>query len=71
MFMHAGGEKFHYIEALNDSAAHVQSLAAVVHQHISGWPESGNLNPAPLAPANDPLVLKASRERALAMGAPR
>lgn len=71
IFMHAGGEKFHYIEALNDSAAHVQSLAAVVHQHISGWPESGNLNPVPLAPANDPLVLKASRERALAMGAPR
>ena len=71
IFMHAGGEKFHYIEALNDRSAHIHSLAAIVHQHISGWPESDNRIPDPVAPVNDPQLLQGSRERAIAMGAPQ
>ncbi len=69
IFMHAGGEKFNYIEALNDRPAHIQSLADVVHQHISGWPESGNNSPATIAEINNPQSLQKSRERAIALGA--
>jgi len=73
IFLHAGGEKFHYIEALNDRASHIQCLSDLVHQHISGWPESDHLTPATInpinPPINDPQLLSASRERAIAMGA--
>ncbi len=36
-FLKAGGEKFEYIEALNDNALHVSALKALVEQHLQGW----------------------------------
>jgi ferrochelatase len=39
-FLAAGGEALRYIPALNDSAAQVDSLAALVQRHVRGWPES-------------------------------
>ncbi|PKH21396.1 ferrochelatase [Enterobacterales bacterium CwR94] len=32
-FMHAGGERFHYIPALNDDAEHIAMMAQLVEQH--------------------------------------
>jgi len=66
IFMHAGGEKFHYIEALNDRPAHIACLGQVVQQHISGWPESGDGKTTTI---NHPQALEYSRQRAMAMGA--
>jgi len=36
-FMHAGGESFEYIPCLNDDDAHIQALAAIVGENLSGW----------------------------------
>jgi ferrochelatase len=36
-FEHAGGEVFTYIPCLNDDAAHVQALVAVVEENLAGW----------------------------------
>ncbi|MFZ5757528.1 MAG: ferrochelatase [Pseudomonadota bacterium] len=36
-FFHAGGERYAYIPALNDSPAHVAAIAALVRDHIAGW----------------------------------
>ncbi|RDI97230.1 ferrochelatase [Dyella solisilvae] len=38
-FREAGGDALRYIPALNDSAAQVESLAALVQRHTAGWPE--------------------------------
>jgi ferrochelatase len=38
-FIEAGGSDLRYIPALNDSAAQVDSLAALVLRHVQGWPE--------------------------------
>lgn len=38
-FAAAGGDTLRYIPALNDSAAHVDSLAALILRHGQGWPE--------------------------------
>lgn len=40
-FRAAGGESLNYIPALNDEAAHVAALAALVRRHGAGWPEFG------------------------------
>ncbi len=37
IFHRAGGKGFHHIPALNDSAAHIQSLAAIVSPHIGDF----------------------------------
>jgi ferrochelatase len=37
LFLHAGGEEYRYIPALNASAANVQLLSALAQQHIQGW----------------------------------
>lgn len=37
-FLQAGGEKFHYIPALNSEDVHVDALLALVKKHISVWP---------------------------------
>lgn len=34
IFLHAGGEAFHYIECLNDSASHIQMMAALVEEML-------------------------------------
>jgi ferrochelatase len=36
-FEHAGGERFTYIPCLNDDAAHVTALVAVIEENLSGW----------------------------------
>ncbi|MFZ5723965.1 MAG: ferrochelatase [Pseudomonadota bacterium] len=36
-FLHAGGERYAYIPALNDSRAHAACIAAVVRDHAAGW----------------------------------
>jgi len=36
-FLRAGGKRFTYIPALNDSAPHAAMLAALASEHIAGW----------------------------------
>ena len=59
-FLHAGGQEFHYIECLNDSPEWIRAMTELVERHMQGWPTKQ---------ADDPIALKESRERALAMGA--
>lgn len=35
LFLEAGGERFEYIPALNDSAAHVETLASIIEQKLN------------------------------------
>jgi protoporphyrin/coproporphyrin ferrochelatase len=37
IFTHAGGEKLHYIAALNDSPGHACALAHLIKRHCQGW----------------------------------
>ncbi|MEE9335022.1 MAG: ferrochelatase [Granulosicoccaceae bacterium] len=37
-FMENGGEKFNYIECLNDTPSHIEFLSSLVQQHMQGWP---------------------------------
>jgi ferrochelatase len=39
LFLHAGGERFRYVPALNDRPDHVRALADVVLQNLQGWVE--------------------------------
>jgi ferrochelatase len=39
-FLQAGGGRYAYIPALNDSPDHMQMLADLVCRHVSGWPEA-------------------------------
>ncbi|MDP3374202.1 MAG: ferrochelatase, partial [Hydrogenophaga sp.] len=59
-FLHAGGQQFSYIDCLNDSPDWIRALTDLVENHLQGWPTKQ---------ADDPMALKASRERALGMGA--
>ena len=36
-FLMAGGERLHYIHALNERADHIAMLAQVIDRHLSGW----------------------------------
>jgi len=36
-FEHEGGETFTYIPCLNDDAAHVEALVAVIEENLTGW----------------------------------
>ena len=38
-FIEAGGEKFAYIPALNDSPEHLHLLSNIILKHTNGWPE--------------------------------
>jgi len=60
-FLHAGGQAFHYIPCLNDSAAWIEAMGQLSARHLGGWPT----RQAPEAAA-----LAASRAAALALGAP-
>ncbi|OED40972.1 ferrochelatase [Chromatiales bacterium (ex Bugula neritina AB1)] len=64
IFMEAGGERFNYIDALNDSPNNIDSLCKLLRLHASGWPEAQQDNTH-----NDATRLSQSRERALALGA--
>ncbi|MBT9553396.1 MAG: ferrochelatase [Hydrogenophaga sp.] len=59
-YLHAGGERFNYIDCLNDSPDWIRALTHLTEQHLQGWPTKQ---------ADDPMQLQASRERALARGA--
>jgi ferrochelatase len=62
-FLEAGGEAFDYVPCLNSSDAQLSLYEQLVLKHAQGWPElTGGTNAAGLAK---------SRERALALGAPR
>jgi len=56
-FLHAGGERFDFIDCLNDRPDWISALADLSAQHLQGWPLG--------APADD----AAQRQRALALGA--
>ncbi|MDH4390077.1 MAG: ferrochelatase [Aquabacterium sp.] len=56
-FLHAGGERFDFIDCLNDRPDWIGALADLSLQHLQGWPLG--------APAADDT----QRQRALAMGA--
>jgi ferrochelatase len=59
-YLHAGGERFEYIDCLNDSPDWIRALTHLSEQHLQGWPTKQ---------ADDPMQLQSSRERALALGA--
>jgi protoporphyrin/coproporphyrin ferrochelatase len=41
-FLHAGGESFTYVPCLNDDAAHIAALSAVIEENLAGWlPKKG------------------------------
>ncbi len=59
-FLHAGGQEFHYIPCLNDSAPWIRALADLCEQHLGGWPTRE---------PHDATAAEASRLRAVGMGA--
>lgn len=64
-FLQAGGETFHYIHCLNDRPDHIEALTALLLKHSLGWPQAAEDQD------EQRLRAKASRERAMAMGAER
>ncbi|HRX61912.1 MAG TPA: ferrochelatase [Candidatus Competibacter sp.] len=64
-FMAAGGERYRYIPALNDTPAHLDALIDLIDRHAIGWPEFAAVRDADAVAAER----AASRDRALALGA--
>ena len=58
-YLHAGGEAFHYIPCLNDSAAWIEGMHGLCQSHLAGWSLT--------APASQALA--SSRAQALSLGA--
>jgi len=56
-FLHAGGERFEFIDCLNDRPDWIGALADLSLRHLQGWP------------LGVPVADEAQRQRALAMGA--
>ena len=67
IFIDAGGHEYHYIPALNDNAPHITALCDLLQRHLGGWLEA---DPAWQA-AQSTIENETSRQRALALGAPR
>lgn len=63
-FLHAGGKRFEYIPALNDSPVHITALARIVREQVCGWPESGDWDQSA-----DTQRREERLRRALALGA--
>ncbi|MBS1225555.1 MAG: hemH [Proteobacteria bacterium] len=65
VFLAAGGERYRYLPALNDTPAHIATLTDLIGRHAAGWPE--------FAPDYDAgaraAECAATRQRALALGA--
>ena len=59
-FIEAGGEKFAYIDCLNDSPVWIDALTGVAEQHLQGWNTKNRV---------DPQAMAASRAAAIALGA--
>jgi ferrochelatase len=66
-FLEAGGKQFRYIPCLNDRADHLTMLAGLVERHAAGWPETDSSRDYGRIEAD----AEATRERAIAAGAPR
>lgn len=65
VFLNAGGSRYSYIPALNDSEEHIDVICEILTAHMFGWPET-----MPNWDAGERAVAeKHSRERALEMGA--
>jgi protoporphyrin/coproporphyrin ferrochelatase len=47
IFLHAGGERYRYIPALNDRPDHLRLLADLVKRNLAGWIEPGTAVAAP------------------------
>ena len=65
IFLHAGGERYRYIAALNDDESHISALIDLIGQHTGGWPEFATSKTA--SESNNDL--EQTRQRAIAMGA--
>ena len=63
LFLHAGGERFRYVPALNDRPDHVRVLADLVLRQLAGWVEPRIAGEGALA---ETAEAAASRERAAA-----
>ena len=64
-FLQSGGAAFGYIPCLNDDDRWIAALAGIAVRHLQGWPT------AAANAAADTAALQLTRQRALAMGAPR
>lgn len=62
-FLAAGGERLHYIPALNERPDHIAALANVLAKHIQGWPEA--ITGQDVARLEDEALACLSRARAL------
>ncbi|MES1211453.1 MAG: ferrochelatase, partial [Acidobacteriota bacterium] len=67
IYMHAGGERYHYIPALNDRPDHIQAITGLALRHLQGWVQPAGAWNAEQAQAE----ADASAARAAAMGAGR
>ena len=63
-FLDAGGQVFHYIECLNESAPFIDALAGLAEQHLCGWPTL-RLTEAQAAGQARMLALRKQRARDL------
>ena len=64
-FLAAGGERLHYIPALNERADHLAALADLVFRNVQGWPEADARRDL----EREASEAEAGRRRALALGA--
>jgi ferrochelatase len=46
LFLHAGGERYHYIPALNAAPSNIKLLSTLAQQHTRGWQELSSTDPA-------------------------
>jgi ferrochelatase len=67
LFIGAGGDRYRYVPALNDTPRHIDALVDLVLQQTAGWPETSIKSQQ--EPPNSER--QRTRERALAMGAAR
>lgn len=67
LFLRAGGERYHYIPALNDGADHIHALTDLLIKHMQGWPETDPHWHA----SSESMELKRSHTLALSKGAPQ
>jgi ferrochelatase len=67
IFLHAGGERYHYIPALNDRPDHIQAITGLALRHLQGWVQPAGA----WSPERARAEADASAARAAAMGAGR
>ena len=59
-FLQAGGQDFHYVPCVNANAEWITALCQLSERHLQGWPTQASV---------DPVLLAASRNAALELGA--